>query len=176
MILQGAAESGNLDVFNRLLSQTNGWQLNQQINWYFVLEGAARGGNTKIIEVILRHYKAGVYDFNMMVLNGAKHGHLELVKDAILRGADKFDEALVEASMRGLVDIVQLLVTRVSENFIDDALVEAVRYGHLSVIKELVKYGDLTRALLYAPQKGRMREFFGERDRQEMGKRTSELE
>ena len=165
-ILTGAAESGNAGIFNKLLSRvpTGKWQL----NWAPVLKGAAAGGNLAIIREVLKYSHSRVDEFNEELFEGAKHGHLEVVKDALLRGANKFDNALIQAAMRGYVDIVRLLISRghgsqasMTRDVLNDALIEAADNRHLSVVRELVNAGanSLDRALMYAPKTGPLSEY-----------------
>ena len=153
--LRSALSRGHIEVIEYLLRNVQ----NPHIGDLFW--NAAEGG----LEAVkyLRTRYLGFNDYELLVINTAYYGHLDLIRyiveDLGTNIARTQDEALVEAAKRGHLPVVEYLVDKGvnvhgiplededAEDYIADApLMEAAANGHLDVVKFLVSRGADIRA------------------------------
>jgi hypothetical protein len=111
-------------------------------------------GNVNVIEEAV---KKGATIRDDAVYNAAKNGHLDIVKYLVEKGAKIENLAVYNAASNGHFEIVKYLVEQ-GAKIGNNAVYYAPSYGHLDIVKYLVekgaKIGNL--AVYYAPSYGHL--------------------
>lgn len=112
---------------------------------------AASNGQINMARFLIQK---GATDLNNALRAAAHSDHIDLARYLISNGATDIGTALIWASMGGHLPMVRflLLTGAVKKEDLDEALIEASRMGRLDVVKELIDVGatQLIQALLTA--------------------------
>lgn len=88
-----------------------------------------------------------IFSFDNIVLQWASfYGHNEIVKFLLMNGAMNFNTGIIEAfnyaCQNDRIEIIKLLIELKPDIYTNDALILACEYGHLDIVKFLLRNGS----------------------------------
>ena len=130
--LDAAATVGNLDIVKMLASSVS--------NKRDALMLAAANGKTNVFNYLIIRTNFNPIEMGEVATQGGHIGIIQAIINAGKESLDFFNSILVEASLFGKLDIIDLVVSQGADDF-NAGLIAAVEGNQLQAVKLLVNYG-----------------------------------
>lgn len=155
-----ACKSGNIDLVHFITNRKvfNGHFWASDYNPHHSISNACASGSLEIIRLLMDKNTDDISDWcdwREGLKKACEHGHVEIVKLMIARGATNFNECLFNACISENIEIVNILIDNGATNW-DKGLQGACYIGNMNLAKIMLQKGasDLNKGLQSACSKG----------------------